>query len=102
MLTTVFSYHQVLPSSLEFLFPFARDLYRSGFHFGGPRYQARFAKADKGLCIPERGWSGQDIRLCYNLKSVEHDRGKNAKEWPWYMAQSAVHHSYDLETGQAS
>ena len=102
MLTLVLSYHQVLPSFLEFLFPFARDLYHADFHFGGLRYQARFAEADKGLCIPERGWSGRDVRLCYNLKSAEHDWDENAKEWPWYMGQSAVHHSFDLETGQAS
>ena len=102
MLTLVLSYHQVLPSFLEFLFPFALDLYRADFHFGGLRCQARFAEADKGICIPERGWSGRDIRLCYNLKSAEHDWDKNAKEWPWYMGQSAVHHSFDVETGQAS
>lgn len=102
MLTLTLSYHQVLPCFLEFLFPFARDLYHSDFHFGGFRHQVRFSAEDKGLDVPGRGWSGLDLKVCYNFKSVEHDERLGSKEWPWYMGQSAIHHSFDVETGQAS
>ena len=104
MLTLTLSYHQVLPCFLEFLFPFARDLYASDFHFGGFRYQTRFSAEDRGIHIPDRGWSGLDVKVCYNLKSVEDNDNENlgSNEWPWYMGQSAVHHSFDIETNQAS
>lgn len=102
MLTLILSYHQVLPNFLEFIFPFARDLHSSDFHFGGFRSHVRFSAADKGLFIPDRGWSGQDLKVCYNLKSAEHDDRVSSNEWPWYMDQSAVHHSFDVKTGQAS
>ena len=102
MLTLILSYHQALPCFLEFLFPFARDLYASDFHFGGLRYQTRFSAEDRGLQIPDRGWSGLDVKVCYNLKSVEHNEDLGSKEWPWYIGQSAVHHSFDIETNQAS
>ena len=102
MLTLILSYHQALPNFLEFIFPFARDVYPSDFHFGGFRSQFRFSEGDKGLQIPDRGWSGQDLKVCYNLKSVEHDEGVSSNDWPWYMGQSAVHHSFDVQTGQAS
>ncbi|KAL8825595.1 MAG: hypothetical protein Q9191_004315 [Dirinaria sp. TL-2023a] len=102
MLTLIFSYHQTLPNFLEFLFPFARDIYGSDFHFGGFRSQVRFSGADRGLHIADRGWSGQDLKVCYNLKSAERNEGVSSNEWPWHMDQSAVHHTFDIETGQAS
>ena len=102
MLTLILSYHQVLPSFLEFLFPFARDHHASDFHFGGFRYQVRFSEGGTALRILERGWSGRDLKVCYNLKSPEYVEGVSSNDWPWYMGQSAVHHVFDIETGYSS
>ncbi|KAL6721391.1 hypothetical protein ACLMJK_000494 [Lecanora helva] len=102
MLTVTLCYHQILPCFLDFLFPFARDLYASDSHFGGLRSHTRFSAEDRGLRIPNRGWSGFDIKICYNLKSVGHDKAMGPRAWPWFTGQSAVHHSFDIETGQTS
>ena len=75
MLTLVFTYHQVLPSFLDFLFPFGNQQYAQDFHFSGFKYEDRFSDADSGLRIPELGWSGRDFQFCYNLKSKEPSKG---------------------------
>lgn len=96
----IFSYHQVMPAVLDFLFPFGRQEYAQDFHFSAFRQETSLAEFERGLRIPELGWSGLDIQLCYSLKSVE--ASPSQREWPWSIRQCAVHHSLDLETGRAS
>ena len=101
MLTLVFTYHQVLPSFLDFLFPFGNRQYAQDFSFSGFKHEDQFSDADDhGLKIRELGWSGRDFQLCYNLKSVEPSKGQ--PEWPWSIRQSALHHSFDVETGRTT
>ena len=100
MLTLVFTYHQVLPSFLDFLFPFGNQEYAQDFHFSGFKFEDRFSDLDGGLIIPQLGWSGRDFQLCYNLKSIETAKGQ--PEWPWSVRQSALYHSFDVETGRAN
>ena len=100
MLTLVFTYHQVLPSFLDFLFPFGNRQYAQDFSFSGFKYEDQFSDVDCGLKIPELGWSGRDFHLCYNLKSVEPSKGQ--PEWPWSIRQSALYHSFDVETGRTN
>ena len=101
MMTLVLTYHQVLPSFLEFLFPFGNQQYAQDFYFSGFRYEDRFfSDVDSGSKIPELGWSGRDFQLCYNLKSIEPSKGQ--PEWPWSIRQSALYHSFDLETGRTN
>lgn len=90
-----FTYFQVMPQFLDFLFVFgkqghAQDLYCSGF-----RQLTRLAKAEAGLCVPELGWSGRDLQLCYSLKSVE--KSALQKDWPWSIRHCAAHHSFDVD-----
>lgn len=100
MLTLVLTYHQVLSSFLDFLFPFGDQQYAQDFHFSGFRYEDHFSDLDSGSTIPELGWSGRDFQLCYNLKSVEPSKGQ--PEWPWSIRQSAMYHSFDLENGRTN
>ncbi|KAL9131378.1 MAG: hypothetical protein Q9175_006779 [Cornicularia normoerica] len=100
MLTLVFTYHQVLPSFLDFLFPFGNQQYAQDSHFSGFKYEDRFSDVDSGLRIPELGWSGRDFQFCYNLRSIESSKGQ--PEWPWSIRQSALYHSFDVETGRTN
>ena len=100
MLTLVLTYHQVLPSFLDFLFPFGNQQYAQDFQFSGFKFEDRVSDVDVGLSIPQLGWSGRDFQLCYNLKSIETSKGQ--PEWPWSVRQSALYHSFDVETGRAN
>lgn len=100
MLMTIFSYHQVMPAVLDFLFPFGRQEYAKDFNFSGFRQDTCLAEFERGLQIPELGWSGLGVQLCYGLKSVE--TSLSQPEWPWSIRQCAIHHSLDLESGRAN
>lgn len=99
MLMFILTYHQVLPIFLDFLFPFGKQQYTQDFQFSGFRCEDRLSTDEKGLELPQLGRSGRDLRMCYNLKSVEHSKGQ--KEWPWSIRQTAAYHSFDIETGKA-
>jgi hypothetical protein len=94
-----FTYHQVMATFLDFLFPFGKQLYTQDFQFSGFRSEDRLSFDERGLELPQLGRSGRDIRMCYNLKSVEPSKGQ--KEWPWSIRQTAVYHSFDIETGKS-
>ena len=100
MLMLIFTYHQVMPAFLDFLFQFGRQQYAKDFHFSGFRQNTRLTRSNRGLRIPELGWSGREIQLCYSLKSAEPSKGQ--LHWPWSIRQSAVYHSFDLDIGRAN
>ena len=95
MLTLAFTYLQVMPEFLDFLFLFgkqaqAEDLYCSGF-----RQRTRLIGPERGLVVTERNWSGCDLQVCYSLKSVE--RSGAYLRWPWSIRHCAVQHGFDAE-----
>jgi hypothetical protein len=94
------SYHQVMPSFLDFMLSYGRHQHAKDFHFSGLRHESRLAIADRGLKVPELGRSGRRIQLCYSFRSVE-PSSRQAK-WPWSVRQTAAYHSFDLESGQAT
>jgi hypothetical protein len=100
MLMLALTYHQVIPSFLDFLFPFGRQEHAQDFHFSGFRHENRLAEIDRGLCLPDLGRSGLDIRLCYSLRSVETSPAE--PHWPWSIRQTAISHSFDIENGQSA
>lgn len=69
MLMLLFSYHQVMPTFLDFLFPFGRQEFAQNFYFSGFRSQCRLSDNQGSLSVPQLGRSGQSYELCYNLKS---------------------------------
>ena len=99
MLALLLTYQQAIPSFLDFVFLFGKQANERGFHFGGFRYQSRLSDYERGLEVPELGWSGRDYKLCFNLRSVERARGGGE---PWSIRQAAIHHSFDVVNGQAS
>ncbi|KAK1833930.1 hypothetical protein QBC39DRAFT_344729 [Podospora conica] len=47
--------------------------------------------------LPELGRSGRELHIRYLLRSVE---AKEDRKWPWQIRQTAVYHSFDVETGR--
>jgi hypothetical protein len=93
------THHQVMASFLDFIFPFGMQEYPQDFYFSGLREETALQSLPRGLVIPKLGRSGREIRMCYNLKSVE--TSKSSREWPWSIRQTAVYHSFDVETGKS-
>ena len=100
MLNLVLSYHQVLPDFIDFLIPFGKQRGAHDFHFTCLRQRTRLSTRSQGLSIPELGWSGRDIQLCYNLKSVEYS--KESEDNPWSIRHCAVSHTFDVENARTS
>jgi hypothetical protein len=100
MLMYAFTYHQVMPAFLDFLFPFGQQIYTQDFFFSGFRHENRLLEADAGPSLPKLGRSGREIRMCYSLKSVERVE-ELGPEQTWSVRQTATYHSFDVETGVA-
>jgi hypothetical protein len=100
MFLSVLSYHQVMPSFLDFMFSYGRQQHAQDFHFSGFRHESRLAVADRGLIVPELDRSGRRIQLCYSLRSVE--TSSSQPKWPWSVRQLALYHSFDLESGKST
>ena len=98
MLTLLFTYHQVVPDLIDFLLPFGKRSRAQDFHFTAFRQRTRLEQAARGLQIRELGWSGRDIQICYNLKSVEHSPSQSDR--PWSIRHCVINHSFDIETGR--
>ncbi|OCL05834.1 hypothetical protein AOQ84DRAFT_322351 [Glonium stellatum] len=99
MFTLGLTYHQVMPSFLDFVFPFGRQEHQQDSHFSGFRHDNSLNPLDRGLSVRELGRSGREIRLCYNLHSVE--KSSVQAYLPWSIRQTAVYHSFDVETGRS-
>ena len=90
-----FTYLQVMPEFLDFLFSFGKQSHAEDLNCSGFRQQTRLADPEQGLKVPELGWSGQDLQVCYSLKSVE--RSHSQEGWPWSIRHCAVHHCFDVK-----
>ena len=100
MLMLALSYHQVMPSFLDFLFPFGRQEDAQDFYFSAFRSHFSFDDSSRSLAIPQFGRSGRFYELCYNLKSVENSKYQD--DWPWSIRQCAIYHSFDVREGRAT
>jgi len=99
LLTYLLTYHQVMPSILDFLFPFGRQEYARDLYFSGFRHETRLESIYKELNIHELGRSGRELRMCYSLKAVEPTEYNPST--PWSIRQTVVYHSLDVETERA-
>lgn len=100
MLVTTTSYHQIMPSFLNFLFSFGAQHHGEDYCFTGFRHDTRLGDLERSVDIPTLGRSGRTLRLCYSLRSVEPSPTQD--EWPWSIRGLATHHSFDFETGRTS
>lgn len=95
----ILTFFQVLPSFLEFLFAFGKQLRAVDFQFSGFREDNRVEAGLNRGPVPGLNRSGQDFQICYNLKTFEYKAGI---AWPWSSRQTVVWHSFDVQTGRAS
>lgn len=100
MMVFAFSYMQVMPAFLDFVFPFGRQEFPDDFQYAGFRHESSVGEGFEALCVPELGRSGMEIRMCYSLKSVEPSAGQ--KEWPWSIRMTSVYHAFDVKFGHAT
>lgn len=99
MFKFLFSYHQIMPSFLDFVFPFGKQIYPQDFHFSGLREDSRLGPHDQNISLMKLGRSGSGFQLCYNLRSVE--PSKDSSSLPWSIRQAAVYHQFDTNTATA-
>jgi hypothetical protein len=99
MFCFLFSYLQIMPSFLDFVFSFGNQEFLPDFHFTGFREESHLKSEHRALTIPQLGRSGSEMQLCYNLMSVE--EFPVSVELPWSIRQVAVYHRLDFETGKS-
>ncbi|KAF1997328.1 hypothetical protein P154DRAFT_441433, partial [Amniculicola lignicola CBS 123094] len=103
-LVEILSYHQVMPTYLDFMFVFGAQSDPTDLRFGGFREQVMMKKdTAEGLSIPELGRSGRQFQLCYNLKGVSFKQSDNDNfnHDEWSIRQAAVYHQFDVAHGTA-
>jgi hypothetical protein len=100
MMMLALTYHQVMPSFLDYLFSFGEQEFDQDFHFSGIHFESRLSAANRSLSVPQLCRSGREIQLCYSLRSVEPSKGQ--KSWPWSVRSTATYHSFDFESGRAN
>jgi hypothetical protein len=100
MFAYLFSYYQIPPVFLDFIFPFGDRIGASHHDVSGLRNESRVYAKQKGPEISLLSRSGHDVRICYSLRSVE----KSPKQvpLPWSIRQTAVYLSFDLLTGHTT
>ena len=94
-----FTYLQAMPQLVEFLFTYgfqstAQDPYFSSFF-----QRTCLSAPSSALTIPELAWSGFEIQMCYNLKSMERT---GSEPTDWSMRSCVVHHTFDIKSVRAS
>ena len=95
MFDYVLSYLRVMPEFLELLFTFGYQEYAQNLNHSSFRQRTSLHCTRVMLQIPELGWSGFGIQLCYSLKIVE--RSVSQKHWPWSIRHCAVYHAFDVK-----
>lgn len=97
MFVYMMSFLQVMARFLDFVFAFGRQDLAEDFHYTAFRHENFLSKSQAELHkIPRLGRSGLEIRLSYNLWSVEPSTSPK-----WSIRQTAVYHSFDLNYGRA-
>jgi hypothetical protein len=100
MINLLLSFHQVMPSYLDFMSVFGLQLNQREVRFSGFHEQSTLAASlSKRPAVPELGRSGHGFQLCYNLKAVV-DKGGKGKD-RWSIRQAAIHHQFDVDNGIA-
>ncbi|KAH8726020.1 hypothetical protein GQ44DRAFT_680205 [Phaeosphaeriaceae sp. PMI808] len=98
MLKYIFSYYQIPPSFLDLIFSFGARENAMYNDFSALHKESRLFHKQRGLEIPKLGRSGHDVRISYNLRSVEYS--PNQVPFEWSIRQTAVYHSFDIVTGK--
>ena len=101
MFVRILSYHQVMPSYLDFVSVF-------GFHeqFREPRFSGfrdqTLLTPNTNLEVDSLGRSGRQYQLCWNLKAPgkwNDERTLQPGPEKWSIRQGAFHHQFDVMKG---
>lgn len=104
MLGKIFTYHQVMPSYLDFISVFGHQSHRlepRDLRFSGFRTQMSLAQSNRHAPASSIGRSGRQYQLSYNLKGVtflEEDK-TIGQQSEWSIRQAAIHHQFDVVEG---
>lgn len=99
MLMLCFTYFRVIPEFVDFLFAFGHQSHAQDPCFSSFRQRTRLANLTRTFDIHELAWSGNEIQMCYNLKSVERS-GSDPGDWS--IRPYAVHHTFDVKCIRAN
>ncbi len=101
MFLRILSYHQVMAHYLDFISVFGSQSEPRDLRFSGFREQVSLNGRRKAPEIHSLGRSGRQYQLCFNLKGVTcltpMEKTTDGKRWS--IRQAAVHHQFDVETG---
>ena len=95
MFLRILTYHQVIPSYLDFIAVFGSQSEPQDLRFSGFREQVSLTTPPRAPEIRSLGRSGRQYQLCYNLKGV----GKSIDKKSWSIRQVAFHLQFDVEEG---
>ncbi|KAI9795256.1 MAG: hypothetical protein M1833_007278 [Piccolia ochrophora] len=101
MLVRILSYHQVMPSYLDFISVFGSHRLSRELRFSGFREQTLLTHPPDGLAVRNLGRTGRQFQLCYNLKAVAclSNASTTIKNKEWSIRQAAFHHQFDVVEG---
>ncbi|OAP62702.1 hypothetical protein AYL99_01929 [Fonsecaea erecta] len=101
LMCQIFSYHQVMPVYLDFIFVFGAQNEPRDRRFSGFRQQSFLSDPPRGLAIPSLGRSGRLYQLCYNLKTIalKSEDPKDISLGEWSIQPAAIHHQFDIVYG---
>jgi hypothetical protein len=89
-----------MPSYLDLLFTFGRQKTKKNFNFSGFRSKEIVPIIQIGANAATNGVPDYKFQMCYNLRCVEPT--DDPPEWPWSIRQTAIFHSFDLNSGDGS
>lgn len=94
MLTLILTFHQVMPSYLDFISVFGAQSDSRDLRFSGFRESRNLIRSSRMPVLDSLGRSGRQFQLVYNFKGVT---CKEKNEWS--IRQAAIHHQFDIENG---
>jgi hypothetical protein len=97
MLKRLLSFHQVMPSILDFISVFGVQEKPRHIQFSSFREQDLVSRAPAELKVAVLERSGKQYQMCYNLKSVLLNDADNS----WSDVQAAAYHQFDFEHGNS-
>ena len=102
MANLLLTFHQVMPSYLDFISAFGLQLDQREVRYSGFHEQTTLAvPLAKRPAVPQLNRSGYGYQLCYNLKAVVDKKKTGMDDDRWSVRQAAIHHQFDVEQGTA-
>ncbi|KAK0113403.1 hypothetical protein ONS96_014269 [Cadophora gregata f. sp. sojae] len=101
MLLRILTYHQVMMHYLDFISVFGSQSEQRDLRFSGFKETSFLSSHHGGQEITSLGRSGRQYQLCFNLKGVSclTPKEKVVKNKLWSIRQAALHHQFDVQTG---